>query len=249
MKVLFMAREYAASVGALRYMLEKGVEVCFAVIRQEDNTLMDLCRKNHIPAGDETSFWKSEASKEEMDYLFSFYWKRIGGELLSRFRSKKHGGAINFHPGPLPEARGSGYHAAILEDWGYWGVTAHYMDEEFDTGAIIRCDRFPIPPDIVNRDLVVLAHQKLLDTFKGVLDDLLCGKELLCRQQGEGRYFSKEDLEKGKYISSDDTDEMIKKKIRAYWNPPYAGASIIINQCQYTLIDDSMLRYISEHMI
>ena len=149
----------------------------------------------------------------------------------------------------MPEARGSGYHAAILEDWGYWGVTAHYMDEEFDTGAIIRCDRFPIPQDIVNRDLVALAHRKLLDLFKGVVDDLLCGKMLPCQQQGVGRYFSKKELEEGKIISFDDTDEMIKRKIRAYWNPPYTGASIIINRCRYTLVDDSMLRYISEHMI
>lgn len=247
MRVLFMAREYTASVGALHYMLEKGVDVCFAVIREKDGALMDLCRKNHIPVGDETSFWESEASKKEIDYLFSFYWKRIRGELLSRFNGK--GRAINFHPGPLPEARGSGYHAAILENWGYWGVTAHYMDEEFDTGAIIRCDRFPTPEDIVNCDLVKLAHQNLLNLFKKVLDDLLCGKMLPHQEQGEGRYFSKEEVEEGKYVSSTDTDEMIKRKIRAYWNPPYAGASIVINHRRYTLIDDSILRYISEHTI
>ena len=56
---------------------------------------MDLCRKNHIPVGDETSFWESEASKEKIDYLFSFYWKRVGKELLSRFRAEKGGRSIS----------------------------------------------------------------------------------------------------------------------------------------------------------
>ena len=107
MRVLFMAREYAASVGALRYMLERGIEVCFAVIREQDDALMDLCRNNHIPVGDEASFWENEASKKQIDYLFSFYWKRIGKELLSRFSAVKRGGGC-YQLSPRPFAGGAG---------------------------------------------------------------------------------------------------------------------------------------------
>ena len=37
-----------------------------------------------------------------------------------------------------------GFNVAILEDFAEWGVSAHFVDEEFDTGDLVRVDRFPI---------------------------------------------------------------------------------------------------------
>jgi methionyl-tRNA formyltransferase len=56
--------------------------------------------------------------------------------------------AINFHPAPLPEGRGP-YPAtqAILEDRREWAVSCHRIDADFDTGANLAQDRFPLEAD------------------------------------------------------------------------------------------------------
>ena len=61
---------------------------------------------------------------------------------------------LNFHPAPLPDMRGlGGYNVAILEDFEEWGVSAHFVDEEFDTGDLVRVDRFPIDRESRDRPL------------------------------------------------------------------------------------------------
>ncbi len=243
MNVLFMAKETVSSILSLKYMLKKNVNVVFAVIRPQDETLKKICHESKILTGSEADFLAVHDDLPEIDYLFSYYWKLVKAETL-KIPVK---GAINFHPGPLPEARGSGYHVSILNNWGYWGVTAHYMDETFDTGNIICCDRFPLPPNIVNRELVHLAHIKNFELFKKILDKILNGEILENTAQTSGNYYSLKELEAGKYILEGDSAEIIKRKIRAYWNPPYSGAKIILNECEYTLVDEEILKYIAEH--
>ncbi len=53
--------------------------------------------------------------------------------------------AINFHPSPLPEARGP-YPAvrAILEGRRQWGVTCHQISEQFDSGDILAQELFAL---------------------------------------------------------------------------------------------------------
>ncbi len=53
--------------------------------------------------------------------------------------------AINFHPSPLPEARGSyPIVRAILENRKSWAVTCHQFDPDFDTGDILAAETFPL---------------------------------------------------------------------------------------------------------
>lgn len=53
--------------------------------------------------------------------------------------------AFNFHPSPLPEGRGPyPLMRAILENRDGWGVTAHVLDPNFDTGAILAQELFPL---------------------------------------------------------------------------------------------------------
>ena len=240
-----MAKEIPSSVNAIKYLIEKNINIGFAVLRPQDSILQEICHEKKIPIGSEEDFLKSFDSLAPIDYLFSFYWKLIKSPTL-KIPQKA---CINFHPGPLPEARGSGYHAAILNDWGYWGVTAHYMDETFDTGNIILCEKFPISKDIVNRELVHLTHMKLSSLFKKIVDKILLGDVLTGDVQSKGTYYSLKELEKGKYITENDTTETIKHKIRAYWNPPYSGAKIILNDQEYTVIDDTILNYIANNTI
>lgn len=240
-KVIFMAKETQSSKLALQYLIDTRVEIVRAVIRKTDYELQTICCINNIIMCKEEDLLSDyRKGKLDVDYIISFYWKRIGCDIL-QIPDK---GSINFHPGPLPEARGSGYHIAILENWGYWGVTAHFMDKELDTGAIIECRRFPIADEIINRDLVQIAHKQLLLLFKDIVNMILENKCFSAVLQENGRYFSLMDLENRKQICESDSIEEIDRKIRAFWNPPYNGAQIEIKGKNYTIINEDILNWI-----
>ncbi len=53
--------------------------------------------------------------------------------------------AVNFHPSPLPEARGPyPMVRAIMENRKSWAVTCHQLDPGFDTGDILAAETFPL---------------------------------------------------------------------------------------------------------
>lgn len=245
MNVIFMAKETPSSMKALQYLLQKNITVRCAVLRECDVELNKFCRKHNIYICDENTLyqeWKSGAFSG-IDYIFSFYWKKIKRNILDISIL----GSINFHPGPLPEARGSGYHVAILEQWGYWGVTAHFMDEEYDTGNIIERKDFSIDDGIINRELVHLTHLHLADLFKSIVDKILQNIKIESISQGAGQFYSKEQVEISKIIQGTETPEEIERKIRAFWNPPYSGATIKIGEKSYTIIDEIVLNYIDKN--
>ena len=247
LKVIFMAKETFSSKCALEYLCSTNsrVAVVAAVIREGDASLKKLCEDNSIKILTEKDLKRYRGEEGlEVDYILSFYWKKLSKDIIDIPRK----GSINFHPGPLPEARGSGYHMAIIENWGYWGVTAHYMDEEFDTGAIIECRRFTIGDGVVNKDLVETAHKQLFLLFKDIMDKLFDGEELSGEIQREGRYFSLKELERNKLICEDESIESIEKKIRAFWNPPYSGAQIEIKGKRYTVINEHILSWIADRI-
>lgn len=246
-KVIFMAKETYSSLNALKYLCQKKsmVEIVAAVLRECDKNLLCMCEKHNIPILTEKQLKEKYKIRElQADYIFSFYWKKVGKEILT-IPTK---GSINFHPGPLPEARGSGYHMAILEDWGYFGVTAHYMDEEFDTGPIIECRRFPIGKNIVNKDLVRTTHGQLYKLFIDIVEKIISGDKLEEVKQLDGTYFSLKQLEESKIIDSKASIEEIDKKIRAFWNPPYSGAQIEIKGKNYTIINEEILDWIAKNI-
>ncbi|MBR8219910.1 methionyl-tRNA formyltransferase [Burkholderia vietnamiensis] len=62
--------------------------------------------------------------------------------------------AINFHPAPLPEARGPyPLMRAILDGHREWGVTCHRIAPEFDTGEILAQERFALSADECHESL------------------------------------------------------------------------------------------------
>lgn len=153
-------------------------------------------------------------------------------------------GTINFHPGPLPAYRGfSIYNFCILNNECFWGVTAHYMDKGFDTGDMIYRHEFPIQVSkITAASLRDTTHVHLLQLFGKVVKDLVSGCELPRIRQGSGNYYSREMLEKHSQITDEDSDEIVHRKVRAFWCPPHPGAYIKKGGKKYTLVTDEILR-------
>lgn len=245
-RVVFMAKETFSSVRALLYLCKSNeIKVVGAIVRKRDSVLRKICKENDIKVFTEEELRMLYAADNiNVDYILSFYWKKVKEDILGIPKS----GSINFHPGPLPEARGSGYHIAILENWGYFGVTAHYMDTEFDTGEIIECRRFKIDENVLNIDLVRMTHEHLYWLFVDIMQQIINGNELSRLKQTEGRYFSLCELEQSKLIQPEESIDDIDRKIRAFWNPPYSGAQIEIKGKKYTVVDEGILNWIALHI-
>ena len=85
---------------------------------------------------------------------------------------------MNYHPAPLPKYGGWEYmDKAIKNKEMHWGVTVHYMDENYDTGSIIKT--LPIelhePPTIFH-ELASVSYHFLFILFKETILDIYAQK-------------------------------------------------------------------------
>lgn len=179
-----------------------------------------------------------------VDLVISFlFWKRIRRPLIELPRI----GCVNFHPAPLPDYRGlGGYNVAVLEALPEWGVSAHFVDESFDTGELIEVRRFAIDPDTETAYSLERKSQRVLvELFRDVVERARAEGGLEGTPQGDGRYISREEFERMRRIRPDDSPEQIERKIRAFWYPPYRGATIELGGHTYTVVNDALLREIA----
>lgn len=251
MNIIFLGKSKESSCKALEHLLKKNQRVVYAVIPSGESSLRNLCEKEKINIISDSELYekieKNVKELENIDLVISFlFWKKIKQPLISLGEK----GCINFHPAPLPEYRGvGGYNFAILDKLNYWGVSSHYVDVEIDTGKIIQVDKFDISEKVTAIELEKLSQIKLLDNFKLTIKKFINGFEIKGIEQGEGKYIDKKMLEKSKEVFLDDSEEIIDKKIRAFWFPPYDGAFIKIGNKKYTLANEELLKKISKKEI
>ncbi len=103
------------------------------------------------------------------------YTKKIESPLLYLARK----GFINYHPAPLPGyPSGPQYELqsterAIKEKVLKWGVTLHYMNEEYDSGPIIKKLMFDLQEPPLTRDEIgSITHWHLWQFFKETVFDI-----------------------------------------------------------------------------
>lgn len=164
----------------------------------------------------------------EPDLVVSFlYHKKIKEPILSCAKY----GCINFHPAPLPEYKGyAPYVAGIIDGVEIWGVTAHYMDSNIDTGDIIKVNRFEInKDDCTSASLSSESNSRLVDLFIEIMRMFKDGREIPRRNQDGGNYTSLNDFENLRRINENDNKTIIDRKTRAFWCPPHEGAYYILN--------------------
>ena len=246
MRVVYLAKCKRSAARALEWLVAEGVEVV-AVVASEpeeftrDEQRVDLVAERHgLPLVSDEEL--HAAPPEDVDLVISFlFWRRIREPLLSLGRL----GCLNFHPAPLPDMRGlGGYNVAVLEGMREWGVSCHFVDPEFDTGDLVEVERFPIDPDSATAFSVDLESQgRLLELFKRVLRTALAGEELPRAPQGDGRYVDREEFEALRRVRPGDD---VERKLRAFWYPPYPGATIEVDGRELTLVSERLLAEVAE---
>jgi methionyl-tRNA formyltransferase len=243
MRIIFMGRKkYSADL--LEWTLSQGIEIR-AVVTDSHFLNSPTARKATelkipvITMGD-TGKILSEPN-HNIDLVVSYlFWRKIKEPLIS---APKYG-CINFHPAILPDWRGTaGYNVAILNKLSEWGATAHYVDNEFDTGDIIRVFKFNFDYRIETAaSLEKKTQEKQVELYKSVILDVMSNGRLesLKQENHQGRYISRLEMEEMKKVNLNEDD--IDLKIRAFWFPPYDGAYVEIKGKKYTLVNDFILK-------
>jgi methionyl-tRNA formyltransferase len=109
----------------------------------------------------------TEARSLDLDLILSI---SCGQKLGSKLLSIPTEDAINLHGSLLPKYRGRATAFWVLyHDEEYSGVTAHYMNEEFDDGDIVCQRRFPIADDDTMHDV----YNKVVKTGVDVAADII----------------------------------------------------------------------------
>ncbi len=250
MNVIYLGKGRTSAAG-LNYLLGKNFNVVVVVAPDKDELSKFAC-KNKINVISDNELYErinKQQKYNNIDLIISFgFWKRIKASLIKLPKI----GCINFHPAPLPEFRGMGgvYNFAIYENIKVWGVSAHFVDETFDTGALIKVSKFSIKPENETAfSLRQKSHKALLKLFKEVIDLVSKDGALPRLPQGHGRYISKKDFEILRKVGTTDTLADIERKIRAFWCPPHNGAYIELQGKEFTLINDKILEDISRKYI
>lgn len=110
---------------------------------------------------------------------------------------------FNFHPGTLPEYRGSGVFSwAIINQESKMGITLHLIDEGMDTGDIIEIRQFLISKCDTAYSLFSRGEQVIFKMFKDWYVDLLNGDYVATPQEiSEGKNYYIRDLQKAKNLT------------------------------------------------
>lgn len=126
---------------------------------------------------------------------------------------------INFHPAPLPEfcGRNVAYHA-IMSNAKKYGATIHYMDENFDTGDIIKVNYFSIKESDTAYDIFNKSCKILLDLLKKYLAILINKGDITTveTKQRNNTFYNLSNIDDYIHLEAE-----IKKEILAKTFPPY----------------------------
>jgi methionyl-tRNA formyltransferase len=234
-------------------MLAQGAEV--VAVSAPRNTepdfyperLVDVAESFAIPLLDDQYLYDCLAGRavekaidlRDIDLVVSIlHQRRIKSPLLKLGRL----GCLNFHPAPLPEYRGWGtYNIAILEGVKAWGASAHFADEGFDTGPLVRIRWFDI--DCTQETALSLQRKTqpvMFELFKEVFDLALREGTLPSVVQWPGRTFTKNEVMAQRFITTQDPPELVERKVRAFWYPPNPCAEVQIGDRSYPVMNHTI---------
>ena len=111
--------------------------------------------------------------------LLSGYMKKLPAGVVRTYSRK----ILNIHPALLPRHGGKGMyglavHRAVIDSGdNETGVTVHYVDENFDTGTVIRQKKVPVKEGDDPESLAARVLKVEHDLFWRVVDNLINGTQ------------------------------------------------------------------------
>lgn len=145
--------------------------------------VLDRCKKLKVSAlsFNRIAFTQTEdvlnilkASQPDLIILAGFLWK-FPENILKAFPNR----VINIHPALLPKFGGKGmygmhvHEAVVNNKETETGITIHYVNENYDEGAIIFQAKCDVLPNDTAEDVASKIHELEMEHFPKVVDDLL----------------------------------------------------------------------------
>ena len=167
-------------------------KVCILTSRDVGRRCIEWAKKNPPKQFELTQ------NMDEADIIMSVMYEKIIG---SKYTNAKK--CFNFHPGTLPDYKGSGtFSWVIINQERKAGVTLHIMDKGMDTGDIIEIREFLISKKDTAHSLFLRGEEVLFKMFKNWYVDLLNNDYTAVPQRlSEGTIYYKEDLQNAKNLT------------------------------------------------
>jgi methionyl-tRNA formyltransferase len=157
-------------------------------------TIKELARKYNIPLHTTDTIKSKETiallKSLKPDLLISSHFdQKVSKEIIDIPRY----GCINLHYALLPRFRGPfpSFWARLAADE-HFGVSIHYMDEEFDKGDILQQEEIPVKPDESILSIDCRLFEKGAELILKVIEKIETGTVTRFKQEllGEGSYYS-----------------------------------------------------------
>lgn len=206
--------------------------------------LGELALKHGIPV-----IKQSELPCEPVDFVISYMFRYKVKSPTLKLATRA---ALNFHAGPLPEYGGwAFYNLAILENTSSYGCTCHHMDEGFDTGPIVKVNRFSIDASQETAwSLERKAQEEMIRLFIDFCDLAESGCDLprIEQEKSRMRYLDQASFEKLKEIPAGADDETIQRHARAFFYPPYECAYMSIGGAKVEVLPKIAKQLLAERL-
>lgn len=181
-----------------------------------DRLIGNACREwaeKNMPEG---------CSMAENDVEVDIYISVLSELLLNKEQLERYKVAYNFHPGVLPEYRGSGACSwVIINKEEYAGVTLHVIDEGIDTGPIIDIQKFALFKEDTAAIVFVQTERLIFKMFKEWFKTLATVKQGLSGIEQSvnrpSRLYKRKDLEDAKDLTRFVRAFTFEGKERAYY--------------------------------
>ena len=181
-RIVLFASGSGSNVENISQYFQDNAEVTIAAVltNKSNAKVLERCNKLKISAlyFNKTAFYETDCILDflktcnpDLIILAGFLWK-IPDNMIKTFPNK----IVNIHPALLPKYGGKGMHVhnAIKQNKEKeTGITIHFVNENYDEGAIIKQIKTKITPEDSAEDIANKVHQLEYEYFPKVIDTLL----------------------------------------------------------------------------
>lgn len=140
------------------------------------------------------------------------------------------GKAFNLHNAKLPDYKGHNTVSfAILNDEKEYAVTIHWIAPEVDSGDLVLESSVEVTPSDTARSLYQKTLPEAENLMKNFLRLLQKNKVPRIPLSGEGTYYGKNAWAAKKVVALNDEPDLIDRKTRASFFPPYEPARLDVS--------------------
>ena len=188
-QIVLLASGSGSNVENIATYFEHNPNITIAAVltNKRDAKVIDRCNRLNINAlyFNKKAFYKSDcvlnilkSLEPDLVILAGFLWK-IPQNLVMAFPNQ----IINIHPALLPKYGGKGMygmnvHKAVKENKdAETGITIHYVNENYDEGAIIHQAKVSVLPEDSVNTIADKVHLLEYEYFPKVIEELLTTKK------------------------------------------------------------------------